>query len=741
MKKITFLFALTLYTAKLFAQTQYALVIGVDKYNPPAGTKITGNTRSDFPDLQGCRNDAMSIKSIIQTRYGFKANNITELYDEKATREGILSSMKALLAKAQKGNIVFIYYAGHGSQQVNSLSKEEDKRDESMVPSDTWKEGIGDIRDKEQAAIYNAFLDKGVKLTVILDCCHSGSMSRGPVFGNERKRYIAANNYDAKDASNPAAPELRESFDFLLISAAQDFESAVEQLDDQNMPHGAFTLALLGAMQQQSVNAQAINIFKSAHAILKGNGKKQEPVIAGSKHRQSQTLFGLDKSKLEDKTLIPVRGIKKGQVEISGGFAEGLYREHELTLLGDTNTVIRVETVTGISTALCSVKKGKLEGIKPGAMFEVSNWISSDAPLLKIYIPETAFTEADVMQLAKINSQLKSSGKAKKWINNLQEYEPSVSLYFSGNKFLANNGTTIAELKGRDLTAVTSAVTKNDTVFFNLPASAALTAAVKKSLGTNKSISVVTDPSSANYILYGTITDDGSPSYGFLRAQVTSRDSLEAMPLQTKNFNIKTGAANVADSLLEYAMRLSKINGWMKLSGPSDSKGNAFPFHLEVINAKTKQKITTGIYKVGDEVSVHLVADENYNSINVAPKYVYVFGIDKNGSMFLFYPGEGNGNVENKIPSSDTTDIELFGYDVEEPVGTDNLYLLATADPIQGYAYLFNQEGVRDIKQGSKGGDNPLADLLNMGNTAGTRSFKKTPATWNIKRVPIKTTH
>ncbi|RYY37267.1 MAG: hypothetical protein EOP46_03275 [Sphingobacteriaceae bacterium] len=742
MRKMTFLFAMILCTTSVFAQTQYALVIGVDKYNPPPGTPLTGKTRSDFPDLAGCRNDAMAIKSIIQTRYGFAQNNITELYDEKATRDGIMNSLKGLLAKAQKGNIVFIYYAGHGSQQKNSLSKEGDQMDESMVPSDTWKEGVGDIRDKEQAAIYNAFLDKGVKLTVILDCCHSGSMSRGPIFGTERKRYIAANNYDAKDGSNPAAPELRETGDFLLISAAQDFESAVEQLDEQNMPHGAFTLALLGAMQQQSVNASALNIFKGAHAILKSNGKKQEPVIAGSPARQNQTLFGLGKGKLSDKTLIPAKTVKKGQLEIAGGFAEGLYPEHELTMVGNPNVIVKVATVTGISSALCTVIKGNIANIKPGTMFEVSNWVSSQAPLLTLYIPETGFNDEKVTGLAKLNSQLKSSNKIKKWTNNLQENDPSVSLFFNGSKLMANvNGDKLVEVKEPTLAGITATVTAKDTVFFNVPASATLVNALKTKFAQNKSLKIVTEPSTANYILYGTTDENGLPAYGLMKTQVSSRDSLEAMPLQTKSFSLKgAGYEAVADSLLEYSMRLSKIKGWMNLSGPSDAKGNAFPFHLEIVNDKTKEKVKSGSYKVGDAVTVHLVADEGYNSYNVAPKYIYVFGIDKNGGMYLFYPGESMGSVENKIPSTDATDIELFSYDVAEPVGTDNLYLLATTEPIQGYAHLFNQEDVRDIG-GGKSVDNPLANLLNMGNAEGTRSFKKTPATWNVKRTSIKTTH
>ena len=84
------------------------------------------------------------------------------------------------LKKSNANDFAFIYYAGHGSQVPNSLAREEDKKDESMVPSDTWKPGVQDIRDKELAKVYNAFLDKGVKLTVIMDCCHSGSLSRGP---------------------------------------------------------------------------------------------------------------------------------------------------------------------------------------------------------------------------------------------------------------------------------------------------------------------------------------------------------------------------------------------------------------------------------------------------------------------------------------------------------------------------------------------------------------------------------
>ncbi|MEX5669983.1 hypothetical protein ABFV57_34610, partial [Pseudomonas neuropathica] len=54
----------------LFAQNQNALVIGIDTYLPPKDAKVSGN-RSGFTNLDGCKNDAMSMKSLIQNKYRF----------------------------------------------------------------------------------------------------------------------------------------------------------------------------------------------------------------------------------------------------------------------------------------------------------------------------------------------------------------------------------------------------------------------------------------------------------------------------------------------------------------------------------------------------------------------------------------------------------------------------------------------------------------------------------------------
>src|SRR6476469_8681407 len=82
------------------AQQQRAVVIGIDKY------KFT--ERAPFPELEGCKNDAQAIKILITARYKFQNNNITDIYNEQATRANILKAFNYLLIKSKKGDVAFI---------------------------------------------------------------------------------------------------------------------------------------------------------------------------------------------------------------------------------------------------------------------------------------------------------------------------------------------------------------------------------------------------------------------------------------------------------------------------------------------------------------------------------------------------------------------------------------------------------------------------------------------------------
>ncbi len=68
------------------ALQQGVLFIGIDKYP----------NLSKFAQFDGCVNDARLMASILKDHFGFPEDHLTLLFDEAATRDGILAAMHDL---------------------------------------------------------------------------------------------------------------------------------------------------------------------------------------------------------------------------------------------------------------------------------------------------------------------------------------------------------------------------------------------------------------------------------------------------------------------------------------------------------------------------------------------------------------------------------------------------------------------------------------------------------------------
>ncbi len=83
------------------------------------------------------------------------------------------------------GDNIIIYYSGHGSYYLSEEQGDETEYIEALCPIDRDIFGddgkpIPDISDRELNTILTQISRvKGHRITVILDCCHSGSVSRG----------------------------------------------------------------------------------------------------------------------------------------------------------------------------------------------------------------------------------------------------------------------------------------------------------------------------------------------------------------------------------------------------------------------------------------------------------------------------------------------------------------------------------------------------------------------------------
>lgn len=742
------------------AQDKYALLIGIDQYQAPAGHRSTGNGRSYFKNLKGCKNDANSMYAVLQSKFQFQASEIDTIFDNSANRQGILDAFNRLLSKVKAGDYAVIYYAGHGSTVKNSLSFEVDKKDQSIVPSDTWKEGVHDIRDKELSAIFNKFIDKKVKLTVIFDCCHSGSMSRGPNMPSLSSRFFPGENWDAKDATRPAFPEEREGNLFLILSASQSNEVA-DEMYDGDIPHGAFTLALIKAINQQSVNESALNLFLVARAVIKSNGYAQEPVIGGSTERQEQTLFGMSKGAVADYTLVAVTGVAENKVHLQGGFALGLYAQNELTMFspaGDTLVKLMIDTVTGINSSTASVIKGRIEDVQPGMFFRITNWVSGSKSLMNVYMPATGAADSVVEQFTKTAMQLKGSSFIK-WMPAYVKGEknPYTSVFWNeGHCFIRNSTNDAIELVSPTVENILSYCKKDSSLYVEMPVTAAHINAYKNKLLESKNIQLVNDISAAHYMFYGRIGDKGLPAYGFRKKQVNAKDSLESLPLTTDCFELPPPGVvkNIADSLYDRISKISKVRGWLNLETPDATK-KSFGYHLELHNHTTKKRMTSGNYKIGDSVTVKLVADADLlNNPDAYTKkfYVYVFAVDQSGAMYLYYPGS-DGNVTNQFPKlvdekpvlidgKPIKEINLIGpYKVPPPSGTDNYFLLACEEPINNAKLIFNQQSIY-TGVGTRDNNHPLSGLLDMGNVNRRGSTPENlQANWSLRKYSFTCTY
>ncbi|TFK18665.1 peptidase C14 [Coprinopsis marcescibilis] len=128
--------------------------------------------------LNGCINDVQNIKEFLLSR-GYEEENMRILTDDQEdeelipTKANMLDGMRWLVEDAAPNDSLFFHFSGHGVPVKDEDGDEEDGNDEAICPSDHEEEG--NIVDDTMHDILVSPLPVGCRLTVIFDCCHSGS--------------------------------------------------------------------------------------------------------------------------------------------------------------------------------------------------------------------------------------------------------------------------------------------------------------------------------------------------------------------------------------------------------------------------------------------------------------------------------------------------------------------------------------------------------------------------------------
>lgn len=212
------------------ALSHWAVLIGINFYMKPA------------KPLEGCVRDVQSIEQYLKTRHVrtqidiFKASTPsdtssrrpTETPDLWPTYDNVTSSLKKIINEAKPGDFIYIHFSGHGTQEETSSSDEysnKDTGDLALVLFDEFTaSGVRYLHGRELANLLDKMVKKGLLVTVVLDCCFSGSVVRR---SEREKNGVRAIAYDL--AVHTAYPQQLESSTNLCVGSTALRDARIQQ--------------------------------------------------------------------------------------------------------------------------------------------------------------------------------------------------------------------------------------------------------------------------------------------------------------------------------------------------------------------------------------------------------------------------------------------------------------------------------------------------------------------------------
>ena len=760
------------------SQNKYALLIGIDTYQPagakikvPAGVKPVGRFATDleFDNLKGPTNDVATMRTLLTgERFGFPEKNIDVLLDGAATHDAILARLKKDLVDDRKsGDTVVFYISSHGSLRVNSKSDAQVfdlasaelppmPLDSTIVPADAYL-GSEDVLSSELRHIFNQAANKGVKLTAIFDSCHSGGQARGAI----DKKMVPRNvEFDPRDlATAPAAetaPADRKDNRVLILSAAQKDQSAMDVQDAH--PHGLFTAALVEALQELPPEAPAMDVYRRVMVDLENGGaENQQPALDATSERKKEPLFGGERVNGPARAMVV--SVDDGIV-LDVGTAADVGTGSEFTAVnakGGAKTVLRVTDAQGLARSFAVVVSPANAQVKPTQLFELTKWMPAPRPVVKFYTGPGNLSLAQIQAAGAVIADAKltlvNDPSADAWTHIITWNGSAWTVQAKKPQAAAGKPAKLEAAKappvvvlGATLTAdaLKKSVPANATVWFNPPLPSEMKAGMLTDTGS--AARPADKPEEALYVAAGVQNAKGL-SYawyerGDYEADVQTPAGYGAgcspnspYPLRTDWVPMTQAATDgptPASQLNDAAVKLAKLNGWLKLQS-AVTGAQDFPYTLALVKVSDKTAAADGSQTYAGE-RYTLALNGSIDAVT-QPRWVYVLSIDCQGSGDKLWPREGPGG---RFPTDNgrLASIPLPGltFRVTPPYGTDTYLLLTTSTPLPDPDVL-KFEGV--ARGGTRGVNSPLGELLQSTSSGSRGALAEAPTDWSLQLVQM----
>jgi hypothetical protein len=212
-----------------------ALCIGINDY-----------PYEDSFDLRGCVNDATAWSTLLTSQFDFAPSDVQVLLDAEAKKKDVVKALERLMTGARKGDVLVFTNSSHGSYEADDSGDESDGYDEAICPYDCDSNLVLDDDLREMIA----GLPDGVRLYVLSDSCHSGSLTRAARRMNKhrRSRFLTPAIRGGSVVANAASRAIKkkkekfpeEGMRELILSGCNPRQSSWDDLFG-NVFHGALT--------------------------------------------------------------------------------------------------------------------------------------------------------------------------------------------------------------------------------------------------------------------------------------------------------------------------------------------------------------------------------------------------------------------------------------------------------------------------------------------------------------------
>ena len=179
---------LSLWCVEAHAAARHAVLIGTDYQYENQDCQSSADGRCARP-LRGPHNDVEALKTVLTGRYGFAADRVTTLIGAEATKQAILETLTGLAATTQPGDLLFIYFSGHGTSGFDQSTsgarpglhphpaRLSRMTPESMMttPSARWTACLS-VAATSARCLKNS--NANTPMVVVFDACFSGNSVR-----------------------------------------------------------------------------------------------------------------------------------------------------------------------------------------------------------------------------------------------------------------------------------------------------------------------------------------------------------------------------------------------------------------------------------------------------------------------------------------------------------------------------------------------------------------------------------